>query len=292
MLPIVYSSAAVPLWNTIANTEVLSMKLRAFLSHSHSDKPFVEEVATQLGRAAVVYDKFEFSTGDDLKRAILKGIEQSEFFVLFASKSALGRDWVKFEIGEAEKAVAVRSLSGALTYIIEPDLSLGEIPEWMKATLVTRQSSPTLVAKDIRRVLAARLAERRPRYFVGRQNESQEALEILTSFSDPQYRPPLFVFGLNGIGRRSLVQDVGRNSLSYPKTLEIGLREGDLLPELLLRLSTALARQEIINPIEFLKIQILRRSEDVVADIVKGLVDVCSASTLPVIVDLACTRFG
>src|SRR2546430_9035715 len=36
-------------------------------------------------------------------------------------------------------------------------------------------------------------------------------------------------------------RDVARNSLSYPKTLEINIREGDLLPELLLKISSAVA---------------------------------------------------
>jgi TIR domain len=96
----------------------------------------VRQVAQQLGRAAVIYDVFEFSTGDDLKDAIVKGIAKSGVFVFFASVDALKRDWVKFEIAEAEKATAVRTLSKALTYIIDPALELDAIPEWMKATLM------------------------------------------------------------------------------------------------------------------------------------------------------------
>jgi tetratricopeptide (TPR) repeat protein len=93
------------------------------------------------------------------------------------------------------------------------------------------------------------------------------------------------LFGLNGIGRRSLVRDIGRNSLSYAKTLEITLTEGDLLPEFLLKLSTSLARGDIGNPKEFLQHHAKRKSEFVVADIIDSLVGVCATSTLPVIVD-------
>jgi hypothetical protein len=158
--------------------------IRAFLSHGRPDKAFVQKVAEHLGRAAVVYDVFEFSTGDDLKQAIVKGISKSGIFVLFASSEALKRDWVKFEIAEAEKAVTVRALSKTLTYIIDAKLELDAIPDWMKATLITRQDSPTIIAHDIRRALNDAIERQRPTYFVGRQSENQEALELITSFPD------------------------------------------------------------------------------------------------------------
>jgi tetratricopeptide (TPR) repeat protein len=155
----------------------------------------------------------------------------------------------------------------------------------MKTTLITRHNSPALVAKDIRRAINEELKEQRPTYFVGRQSESQEALEILTSYPDPQYRPPMFVFGLSGIGRRSLVRDFGRNNLSYSKTIEVNLREGDLLPELLLKLSTALAHSNIGNPNEFLKHHSTRDHHLLIIDIIESLVGICATSTLPIIVD-------
>lgn len=259
--------------------------IRAFLSHGRSDKEFVQKVAEHLGRAAVVYDVFEFSTGDDLKKAIIEGISKSGIFVLFASVNSLERDWVKFEIAEAEKAAAIGALSRTLTYIIDPKLELDKIPEWMKATLVTRYNSSTLVAHDIRRAINEALGNSRPSYFVGRQNESQEALEILTSFADPQYRPALFVYGLDGIGRRSLVKDIARNALSYPTILEINLREGDLLPELLFKVAATLARGDLGNPHDFLRHHSSRDVRDLVKDIVDALIGVCAKSSLPVIVD-------
>ncbi|WP_405053665.1 toll/interleukin-1 receptor domain-containing protein [Sphingobium sp. MK2] len=80
--------------------------IRAFLSHATSDKAFVEKVAEQLGRAAVVFDAFEFATGDDLKQAILSGLDKAEIFVLFASRAALSSpSWTAL----AERAVNTRS---------------------------------------------------------------------------------------------------------------------------------------------------------------------------------------
>ena len=58
--------------------------MRAFLSHSSEDKSFVGAVAQLLGRSRVIYDVYEFSTGDEFLAAIERGIERSGVFVLFA----------------------------------------------------------------------------------------------------------------------------------------------------------------------------------------------------------------
>lgn len=90
---------------------------RAFLSHSSADKGIVKEVAKILGRASVVYDEFEFSVGDEFKDAIVKGLAGSDIFVLFASRGALKRDWVKFEINSARQAVTYAGAqSGSYVY--------------------------------------------------------------------------------------------------------------------------------------------------------------------------------
>lgn len=94
--------------------------IRAFLSHSSTDKGLVNKVASLLGRAAVVYDVFEFTAGNDLQSSILKGISRSQLFVLFASAASLKSDWVKFEIAEAEKAVATQTLSQAIIGLTNP----------------------------------------------------------------------------------------------------------------------------------------------------------------------------
>jgi hypothetical protein len=81
---------------------------RAFLSHSSSDKDIVGQVAIHLGRAAVIFDAFEFKVGDDFRDAILAGLERSDIFVLFASRKALTSDWVKLEINTASEALTLQ----------------------------------------------------------------------------------------------------------------------------------------------------------------------------------------
>jgi hypothetical protein len=164
---------------------------RAFLSHSSRDKALVGGVAKHLGRAAVIYDAFEFEIGEAFKSAIIRGLGRSELFVLFASRAALTSTWVNLEISKAEEALASQALSQVVTYIIDPGLTLEDLPEWMKSTLIARQTQPGLIALDIRRILGARTRSRIPLYFVGRQNELDQALRHTASFVDPDYRPPL-----------------------------------------------------------------------------------------------------
>lgn len=258
---------------------------RAFLSHSSADKDIVGRVAKSLGRAAVVYDEFEFSVGDEFREAIVRGLDRSDIFVLFASRKALNSDWVKFEITAAAEALTSRALSKVVSYIVDPDLNLDSIPEWMKSTLVVRQSEPGLIASDIRRVINQRLADRIPTYFVGRRNEIDEALEVISGFTAPDFRPPLVVYGLRGIGRRTLVQAIGRDNLSFSTTMPFVLRAGDLLAECFVRLSETLSPGGITDYTSTLSRQAQKSESEQVSDIVVLLRSACQAGTLPVLVD-------
>lgn len=258
---------------------------RAFLSHSSADKGIVKEVAKILGRASVVYDEFEFSVGDEFKDAIVKGLAESDIFVLFASRGALERDWVRFEINSAKQAVTMQALSRVVTFIIDSDLDLASIPDWMKSTLIVRQENAGLIAIHIRRLLNQRLIERLPTYFVGRRSAIEQALELISRFTDPNQRPPLVVYGLDGIGRRTLVKAIARDNLSYSTTIPVKLKAGDLLPETFIRLSEALSPGGIMDYSNFLAEQEKKTQEALLADTLHLIKMACSAGTLPVIVD-------
>ncbi|SEM05948.1 Tetratricopeptide (TPR) repeat [Bosea lupini] len=258
---------------------------RAFLSHSSTDKGIVGEVAKILGRAAVIYDAFEFDVGDEFRDAILSGLANSDLFVLFASRHALQRDWVKFEIAAAQEAVTRQALSRVVTFIIDPDLDLKDIPEWMRSTLIVRQSHAGLIALDIRRLISQRLKERLPSYFVGRRAEMDQALDLISSFTDPSHRPPLLIYGLKGIGRRSLVQAIARDNLSYATTIPLPLKAGDLLPETYVRLSAAMSPGGTPDYAELLAKQEAKAPADLLLDVIQLMKIACTAGTLPVIID-------
>ncbi len=258
---------------------------RAFLSHSSADKGVVGEVARILGRAAVIFDAFEFSVGDEFKDAILKGLSRSDIFVLFASRKALESGWVQFELASASEALVKQALSKVITFIIDPDLQLDSIPAWIKLTLVVEQYRPGLIAIEIRRLINQRLSDRLPTYFVGRRNEIDQALEIISSFTSPNHRPPLLVYGLKGIGRRALVQAIARDNLSYSTTLFIVLKSGDLLPETYVRLSEALSPGGITDFDATLAEEAGKTQEEIVSDILTLMRTSCDAGTLPIIID-------
>jgi tetratricopeptide (TPR) repeat protein len=258
---------------------------RAFLSHSSTDKGIVGEVANILGRAAVIYDAFEFDVGDEFRDAILAGLSKSDIFVLFASRRALQRDWVKFEIDAAKEALTRQALSRVVTFVVDPGLDLGRVPEWMKSTLIVRQEHAGLIAVEIRRLIGQRLMERMPSYFVGRRNEIEQALNMISGFVDPDQRPPLVIYGLQGIGRRTLVRAIARDNLSYSTIIPFVLKAGDLLPETFIRLSDALSPGGVQNYADFLAEQEVKPPEVLVADVVQLMKVACASGTLPVIVD-------
>ncbi|WP_083483056.1 toll/interleukin-1 receptor domain-containing protein [Thauera sp. 63] len=258
---------------------------RAFLSHGHVDKHIVREVARNLGRAAVIYDEFEFSVGDEFRDAIIKGIDRSDVFILFASRASLQRDWVKLEIELASEALIKNALSKVTTYIVDQELTHDALPEWMRATLIRKEASPGLIATDIRRIISQRLGERIPRYFVGRRAEIEQSLETISGFTDPNFRPPLIVYGLKGIGRRSLVQAIARDNLSFSSILPINLHAGDLLPETSIRVAEAISPGGISDLVAFLKQQEQKAKGNLVDEITSLLRQACQAGTLPIFVD-------
>jgi hypothetical protein len=73
---------------------------KLFLSHSSSDKGFVERLAAQLLKYGfdVWYDKFEIGVGDSLLETIRQGIEESAYVILVLSPDSVNSDWVQTEI--------------------------------------------------------------------------------------------------------------------------------------------------------------------------------------------------
>jgi hypothetical protein len=171
------------------------------------------------------------------------------------------------------------------TYIVDQELTHDDLPEWMRATLIRKEASPGLIATDIRRIISQRLGERIPRYFVGRRAEIEQSLETISGFTDPNFRPPLIVYGLKGIGRRSLVQAIARDNLSFASILPINLHAGDLLPETSIRVAEAISPGGISDLVAFLKQQEQKAKENLVDEITSLLRQACQAGTLPIFVD-------
>ena len=67
----------------------------AFLSHSSADKVLVEDLATSLGRNNVFFDKWNLDEGL-LPSEIAKGVKDSNWFIIIASKNSMESRWVKY----------------------------------------------------------------------------------------------------------------------------------------------------------------------------------------------------
>lgn len=73
-----------------------------FISHSSLDKPtFVEPLVHKLSQIGlnVWYDKYSIYKGYKIKEAILKGIEESVFFVAIISDNYFSSNWASLELG-------------------------------------------------------------------------------------------------------------------------------------------------------------------------------------------------
>lgn len=79
------------------------MKPRIFLSHSKSDKVFVEKIANDLRSARVDawYDEWEIPPGESFRREITNGIAEADLFFIYFTKNSVNSYWVQHELDTA-----------------------------------------------------------------------------------------------------------------------------------------------------------------------------------------------
>jgi hypothetical protein len=152
--------------------------IRAFLSHSSADKNrYVRIVADKLGPAHCVYDEYTFEAGMQPLEEIIKGLDDSQVFVVFLSRQALSSEWVKKELMLAHEKLAARQLQRIFPLIIDSDLTHSDerIPQWMREDYNLKYvARPTVAARRISQRLREVSWLRNPRLkerdsiFVGR----------------------------------------------------------------------------------------------------------------------------
>ncbi|MBI5557691.1 MAG: TIR domain-containing protein [Deltaproteobacteria bacterium] len=96
------------------------LKPRVFLSHSHSDKELVREVADRLraDNIEVWIDEAQLKVGDSLIQTIEHGLDLSDFIVFFISNKSLNSQWSRKELSVA----LTRQLSGEGGAVLLPIL--------------------------------------------------------------------------------------------------------------------------------------------------------------------------
>jgi hypothetical protein len=201
--------------------------MKAFLSHSWEDKELVSAVAKELGRQFCVVDSQAFSTGNEFKHSIEKGLDDSSTFVLFASKASLASVWVNFEIDEAWMNKLQKKLSSALVYIIDSSVTHLDMPEWLRRGLIRNENSAKIIARDIRAHLDELLRNRQSPFFTGRRMEIEKIESAMMPIDGSTPPRALILVGLPGIGRRSLIKKTSPSILNFNKFVEIQVGEGD-----------------------------------------------------------------
>lgn len=79
------------------------MSISIFLSHNHEDKPFVRELARDLGNHNINYwlDEAEIKIGESLIEKIRNGIDQVDYVAVILSPNSINSPWVQREVDVA-----------------------------------------------------------------------------------------------------------------------------------------------------------------------------------------------
>lgn len=256
--------------------------LRAFLSHSSVDKPFVEEVATRLTRYQARIDSKAFEPGEDFRDEIRRVMDESDAFVLFVSPESLSSLWVRFEIDEAETRVLRKVLSRSLAIFIGGPVDTTVLPDWLRRVKAVSRKSPGQAARSIEALLLR--ADPQPeKPLFGRNEDLQRASRKLAG-SDPRPRV-LVAYGLEGIGRRSFLAKLVRDSLGLDLGPTFTLELSDGLEDLFMgsQLSSSmLTRSEVEREIAAFRALTPR---DQAREVAGRLAYIASDGVAPCIVD-------
>ncbi|HMU49766.1 MAG TPA: TIR domain-containing protein [Geminicoccaceae bacterium] len=211
--------------------------MKAFLSHWSGDKNLVSAVADELGRQYCIVDTFSFDTAIEFGESIRRGLEKSSVFVLFASRIALTRDWVKYEIADAERAHLHGTIRRVIVYIIDTDVQLESIPDWLRRGLVRQILSPKVIARDLRHHMNELVRHEQHPFFIGRSDDLRRFESALYPSDDRAPPRSLFVWGLEGVGRRTLLKRAVGDVLDLPKLCVLRVEEGDDIVSLNVKLA-------------------------------------------------------
>ncbi|MDX8124218.1 TIR domain-containing protein [Janthinobacterium sp. GMG2] len=199
---------------------------KAFLSHNSFDKDFVERVFNELGSGRCVYDKDTFKKNSDLALQIREGLENSEIYVLFLSKSALSSKWVSSELDLAQELKIKWQIRQIMVFVLD-DTSWDSLPAWMGRYVISCPPSPHHVALRILDEIQS--ASNDDDSCWGRAEEERE---IVSQLSDLDVEPAFLYFsGPNGIGRKTLADAVyksyypgiGRNKIKIKVDITDGV---------------------------------------------------------------------
>lgn len=260
--------------------------MKAFLSHSSIDKEIVREVANQLGRINCIFDERSFDSGLEFQKSIEEKLALSTVFVFFATKNSLDSIWCNFELEQAFYAKLKGALKRSIVFVLNDEIKVSELPSWLTSALVKKVSSPSAIARDIKHRLEEAAEQFQRPVFLGRSKE-RELLEGALNPVDGSTPPKtISVFGLPGIGRRSLVRNVSKDLFSLHKCVEIEVEDGETLNSLCAKLADIIEPYSCHDELQDLVNEINKLSEtDALLRVVDNIKSIMAANELPIFVD-------
>ncbi|MGB9995313.1 TIR domain-containing protein [Streptomyces pseudogriseolus] len=211
--------------------------IKAFFSYSTQDAAFVQEVASEVGRAFATIDCRSFHAGGDILDSIDEALKESAAFVFFLSKAALTSSWVGHEIREARFQAAMGRIKNVLVVRLDPDIAPEDLPEWLNRTKHITTIAAKPAARKIRTLIDDLVRQGQSPRFVGRAAEIA-ALQDVYSAPEPGAESQVAcVTGLPRIGRRATLTKMVRESLDLETLLVIDVEPGDTVQALAAKLS-------------------------------------------------------
>lgn len=190
--------------------------IRAFLSHSSVDKDkYIREVAARLGIENIIYDELTFEEGEKPLDEILKGLNNTNLFVLFISENSLNSNWVKNEITEAKTMLDATNIDKIFPIIIDEKITYQDIriPNWLRENYNLKPiNKPSVAARRISTKLRELSWSKHPdlkkrnTIFVGRNDKLEQFEERVHDFDHPK-PVAIIVSGFPGVGRRTFLHN-------------------------------------------------------------------------------------
>ena len=201
---------------------------KVFFSHSSDDALLVKKIKKELSRFWTYLDDDCFNPGEDFRDAIVSRINESDLFVLFASRKSLASSWVKFEIDEAYWNSIKRNLKVIVLSI--DNISKTDLPPWMQRLKFEKVQSFKIAAQTIRNAIFETIPDVKPVY-LGREDDTSRFYREYAEYQDPL--PHVFaIIGLNGIGRKTFITHVMDQRFQLPHYSLFEIEETDGIVEL------------------------------------------------------------
>lgn len=225
--------------------------IKAFLSHSSAQKPFVRKLAEEIGFDSCILDERTFESGKLILDEILTAIGSSGIFIFLISDEALKSNWVINEIAHVRELIDEGKLIHFRPYIIDDKISHEDsrIKPWIKKDYLLEQfSSPILLARKIKETIREVIWQKYPvlkekdNLFLGRNLELQK-IESKYYDGSTKSRRAIIVSGFpDGVGRRKLLTEFIIQKLTSNKTLSynpipIELSDGQSIEDFILQLN-------------------------------------------------------